>query len=166
MRRRTKAFLLLVPFALLLTAVVTCNYCRLYFNVTPSLPRGIYRLLPERQIARGDVVLVVDLDEIGIDRALCPYKGLLKLAAAFGGDTIDSDGKHIFVNGRMLPNSDLFTHDKFGKNLPQQDYPYIVPDGSVYLTSQHKYGYDSRYFGPISLSHVVGAAKMVFCFDE
>lgn len=148
----------------MLAAAATCRHCKIYINVTPSLPRGIYQLLPEGQITRGDVVLVVELDEIGVDRALCPYKALLKQAAAFGGDTIDSDGKHIFVNGRMLPNSDLFTHDKFGKNLPQQDYPYIVPDGSVYLTSQHKYGYDSRYYGPIAIEHIAGKARLVYKF--
>lgn len=164
MRRRTKAFLLFIPLALMLTAVAVCRYCDIYINVTPSLPPGIYQLMPEGQITRGDVVLIVDLNAIGVDRSLCPYKGLLKQAAAFGGDTIDSDGKHIFVNGHRLPDSDLYTRDKYGKRLPQQKYPYIVPDGSVYLSSQHKYGYDSRYYGPVSLKHIAGKASLVYKF--
>lgn len=166
MRRRSKACLLLIPLVLMLAGTAACRHYKLYINSTSSLPRGVYQLLPEEKIARGDVVLVVDLDEIGVDRALCPYKGLLKQAAAFGGDTIDCDGKYILVNGRRLPYSDLFTRDKYGKDLPQQKYPYIVPDGSVYLTSQHKYGYDSRYYGPISIEHIAGKARLLFSFPN
>lgn len=166
MRRRTKAGLLFIPLALMLTAVAVCRYCDIYINVTPSLPPGIYQLMPEGQITRGDVVLIVDLNAIGVDRSLCPYKGLLKQAAAFGGDTIDSDGKYILVNGRQLPDSNLFIHDKYGKELPQQKYPYVVPQGSVYLTSMHMYGYDSRYYGPISIEHIAGKARLLFSFPN
>lgn len=166
MRRRSKACLLLIPLVLMLAGTAACRHYKLYINSTSSLPRGVYQLLPEEKITRGDVVLVVDLDEIGVDRALCPYRGLLKQAAAFGGDAIDSDGKYILVNGRRLPYSDLFTCDKYGKDLPQQKYPYIVPDGSVYLTSQHKYGYDSRYYGPISIEHIAGKARLIFSFSN
>ena len=122
MRRRSKACLLLIPLVLMLAGTAACRHYKLYINSTSSLPRGVYQLLPKEKIARGDVVLVVDLDEIGVDRALCPYRGLLKQAAAFGGDAIDSDGKHIFVNGRKLSYSDLFTRDKYGKDLPQSLY--------------------------------------------
>lgn len=164
MRRRTKAFLLFIPLAIVLAVAAACQYNNIYINMTPSLPRGVYRFLPGDRVQHGDVVLVVDLDEIGVDRALCPYNALLKQAAAFGGDTIDSDGKHIFVNGRKLPNSDIFIKDKYGKDLPQQKYPYIVPDGSVYLTSHHKYGYDSRYYGPIAIAHIAGKAHLIYKF--
>ena len=166
MRRRSKACLLLIPLVLMLASAVACRHYNLYVNLTSSLPRGVYQLFPEEKITRGDVVLVVDLDEIGVDRALCPYRGLLKQAAAFGGDTIDSDGKYILVNGRRLPYSNLFTRDKYGKDLLQQKYPYIVPDGSVYLTSQHKYGYDSRYYGPISLERIASKARLLFSFPN
>lgn len=164
MRRRSKACLLLIPLALMLASAVACRHYNLYVNLTSSLPRGVYQLFPEEKITRGDVVLVVDLDEIGVDRALCPYRGLLKQAAAFGGDTIDSDGKYILVNGRQLPDSNLFIHDKYGKELPQQKYPYVVPQGSVYLTSMHMYGYDSRYYGPIAIEHIAGKARLLFSF--
>ena len=166
MRRRSKACLLFIPLVLMLAGAVACRHYNLYVNLTSSLPRGVYQLFPGGKIARGDVVLVVELDEIGVDRALCPYRGLLKQAAAFGGDTIDSDGKYILVNGRRLPYSDLFTRDKYGKDLPQQKYPYIVPNGAVYLTSQHKYGYDSRYYGPISIEHIAGKARLLFSFPN
>lgn len=148
----------------MLASAVACRHYNLYVNLTSSLPRGVYQLFPEEKITRGDVVLVVDLDEIGVDRALCPYRGLLKQAAAFGGDTIDSDGKYILVNGRQLPDSNLFIHDKYGKELPQQKYPYVVPQGSVYLTSMHMYGYDSRYYGPIAIEHIAGKARLLFSF--
>lgn len=166
MRRRSKVCLLLIPLVLMLAGAAACQHYNLYINLTSSLPRGVYQLLPGEKITRGDVVLVVDLDEIGLDRTLCPYRGLLKQAAAFGGDTIDSDGKYILVNGRRLPYSDLFIRDKYGKDLPQQKYPYIIPDGSVYLTSQHKYGYDSRYYGPISIEHIAGKARLLFSFPN
>lgn len=166
MRIRTKACLLIIPLALMIASIAACKHYQIYINVTQSLPRGIYQLRPDEVIARGDAVLVVDLDEIGIDRALCPYKGLLKQVAAFGGDTIDSDGRHIFVNGDPLPDSDIFTRDKFGKGLPQREYPYIIPDGSVYLTSQHKYGYDSRYYGPVNIKHIAGKALLLFSFPD
>lgn len=166
MRRRTKAVLLLTPFVLLLASIAACNHYHIYINLTRSLPRGIYRLMPEEKIMRGDIVLVVDLEEMGLDRALCPYKGLLKQIAAFEGDMIDSDGKQVYINGRILPYSEIFTKDKYGKNLPQQQYPYTIPNGAAYLTSLNKYGYDSRYYGPVDKRRIAGKARLLLKFPR
>ena len=148
----------------MLASAVACRHYNLYVNLTSSLPRGVYQLFPEEKITRGDVVLVVDLEEIGIDRALCPYNVLLKQIAAFEGDMIDSNGKQIFINGRILPHSEIFTKDKYGKNLPQQQYPYTIPNGAAYLTSQNKYGYDSRYYGPVDKRRIAGKARLLLKF--
>lgn len=164
MRRKTKVILLLTPFVLLLASIAACKHYQIYINLTQSLPRGVYRLMPEEGIMCGDIVLVVGLEEIGIDRALCPYNGLLKQIAAFEGDMIDSDGRQIFINGRTLPYSEIFTKDKFGKNLPRQQYPYIIPNGAAYLTSQNKYGYDSRYYGPVDKRRIAGKARLLLKF--
>lgn len=165
MRTRNKAYIVAGPLILLLASLGVMTYARLYINLTASLPRGVYRLYPQKQILRGDVVLVIDLDDIGINRSLCPQRGMLKIAAALSGDVIGSDGRSIFINGGRLDYSDIFKLDKYGKALPHQTYPYAVPSGCVYLASTHLHGYDSRYFGPVSLSHVAGVAEMVLSFE-
>lgn len=164
MNRKTKALTLALPFIALLAAVTAFRHFNLYINMTESLPLGIYTLKTSEKILRGDVVLVVDLDEIGVDRKLCRQSRMLKEAAGLQGDMVSSDGESIFINGRQLPDSDIFEFDKLGRKLPHPKYPYTIQADEIYVTSQHKYGYDSRYYGPVPRTHVIGVAVPIFLF--
>lgn len=129
---------------------------------------GIYKFTPIEAAKDGvkadDLVMITDLDAIGVNRSLCPEEAMMKRVAACAGDRIDSDGKSVSVNGKRLRYSQIYKKDKFGNALPTQQYPYTVPQNSVYLTSEHPYGYDSRYLGPIDIKHIKGTARMVLKF--
>lgn len=167
MRRRTKALLLITPLILLFPALALARNAGFRLNMTASLPMGIYKVTPIDKtsvIKADDLVVITDLDAIGVDRALCTYDAMLKKVAALEGDRIEYDGKSVYINGRRLPLSQIFEKDKFDKALPTQQYPYTVPENCVYLTSEHPYGYDSRYYGAVETKYIAGTARMVLRF--
>ena len=170
MRRRTKALLLSIPFILLFSLLGLARHAGLYINMTASLPMGIYKVTlidaQNAEIKVNDLVMIPpsEYEETGIDSALNENRAMIKKAAALAGDVIDSDGQSIYINGSRLEYSNIYEKDKFNQTLPAQQYPYRVPQNSVYITSEHPYGYDSRYFGPIDLKHIKGRARIVFRF--
>lgn len=155
------AFVLLTPVAVLSMFKI----CGLYINYTPSLPRGLWRVIEEKplQDARGEAVM--------LKKGSVTLKGdegcgtvLLKRVVGLPGDVItyDKQGKSLAVNGTALKDTEIFLKDSMGEDLPRLTYPVIVPKGYVWLCSEHPKGYDSRYFGPVPVTSIDHYVKFVF----
>ena len=131
------------------------GYC---FNITPSKPVGIYRLVPGR-VERGAIVLLKQPHNTAAS-VLQPYVPanlpLIKRVAALPGDSVRVESDGIYVNGVRWPESVPLLHDDEGRAL--HPYPfgaYRVAAGKVWVMSNHPRGLDSRYFGPVPAASVI-----------
>lgn len=92
---------------------------------------------------------------------------LIKRVVAVGGDTLWVHNCGVYVNGTELrqkylpsgwqsPSSHYCTTWPSTSPLPN---PYKVPKGDVFVMGDNRYdSYDSRYWGPLADSYIVGRA--------
>jgi conjugative transfer signal peptidase TraF len=146
----------------------------LRINTTPSEPLGLWRVVPlDRSIAIGDLIFVCPpvsavISEGGergyLRSGLCPggFGPLIKTVAAVAGQCIEV-GAEVIVDGRPIDHSRLVTRDGQGRKLQ----PYRggkVPAGEVFLHSPFIGSWDSRYFGPVPVSGILGRAEQVLTY--
>lgn len=144
---------------LLATAVWQLGY---RINLTPSMEVGIWKVMSfSLQNGRGQVVIV--------EKAIIPQAGqhrgkydLLKRVLALPGDRIEYDGEALLINGERIAKSRIFLVDQKGNPLPQINYPLIIPEGFVWLSSDNVFGYDSRYYGPVMTSAIRHRAVLLW----
>ncbi len=94
---------------------------------------------------------------------------LVKRVIALPGQTIYSAGNSIFVNGRLLAEPYLPNHDPLGPPIPHasRQHPYRVPPGEFYMMGDNRaISCDSRYWGPIKGSSMVGHVVLVWWRDH
>lgn len=136
----------------------------LRFNVTPSMPVGLYRLV-EGLPDRGDpVAFRLDgngpFSRLAEDRRYLPgsRRPFLKKLAGLPGDTlvIDAEGIHILPPGgadfRLWPHSRIKTVDSQGRPVPSALTAGVIPPGQALALGQHPGSFDSRYFGFVPLA--------------
>lgn len=149
---------------------VFADFAEFELVYTPSVPRGIYRMhdVHSRSLRTGDYVCLegwraeapeairqAARDGV-VPRSWVEGERLTKRVAAVAGDRIDyvrdDLGGHIKVNGVPLPMSTALEHDSAGARLPRPSLPRLLRKGEVWLTSEHERGFDSRYFGAVSVA--------------
>ena len=92
---------------------------------------------------------------------------LIKRVVAVGGDTLDVRNCRVYVDGRAIKQPYL----PKGWQSPGSEYcttwpstsplhnPYVVPKGDVFVMGDNRQdSYDSRYWGPLPDSYIVGRA--------
>nr|WP_245262813.1 conjugative transfer signal peptidase TraF [Ensifer sp. BR816] len=144
-------------------------------NLTPSEPLGLWRIeAPSRAIAVGDLVFVCPpmtpvIEEARrrsyLARGLCQggVAPLIKAVAALPRQRVEI-GDAVRIDGKLLPSSRLRRTDGAGRSLK----PFaggIVPAGMLYLHSPFASSYDSRYFGPVPETGLLGLARPVLTVD-
>ncbi len=168
---------ILVAGAGLVAAVAGAGWgAGLRINMTPSYPRGLWRIETlDRAAAAGDLVFICPPDTAEFQRAfargyirrgLCAggLSPLIKTVAAIGGQQVDA-ANQVSIDGRRLPESDVRQTDAAGRPLA----PFaggVIPPGELFLHSDFAGSYDSRYFGPIPSSGVLGLARPVITFGR
>ncbi|MGX9182167.1 conjugative transfer signal peptidase TraF [Mesorhizobium sp. BHbdii] len=138
-------------------------------------PLGLWRIEPlERPAAAGDLVFICPPDTTAfrmarergyLGRGLCPggFSPLIKTVVATEGQRI-AIGVGVSIDGLPLPNSDVQPGDAAGSALT----PFAggqVPSGFLFLHSDFAGSYDSRYFGPIPASGLLGRARPLLTFE-
>lgn len=138
----------------------------LRFNLTPSLPIGIYRVTDDPP-GRGSIVYVclpIEVAEFARKRGYlgagrCPgdVRPLGKVVVAVEGDIVGLERNAVRVNGAALPNSATVSDDSQGRALPHQPWgDRRLSSGELWLFSPyHRNALDSRYYGPVRESQVV-----------
>lgn len=140
-------------------------------NLTPSEPLGLWRIEPlQRDAAVGDLVFVcppptapfMEAWERGYLRnGLCNggLAPLIKTVAALPGQRVEI-GENVAIDGRPIPASEVRPMDGEGRALR----PFaggVVPPDHLFLHSSFASSYDSRYFGPVPASGLLGLARPV-----
>lgn len=168
-RRRAVIVVSIVALPIMMLAVIYGSGFRL--NLTPSYPIGLWRIgALDRPVTVGDLVFICPPDTtafaLGLERGyvrhgLCPgwLSPLIKTVVALAGQHVEVDDV-VRIEGWELPHSDVRRSDSEGRVLPS--YPGgLVPAGHLFLHSSFAGSYDSRYFGPIPASGILGLARPV-----
>ncbi|MHA7774680.1 S26 family signal peptidase [Roseibium sp. M-1] len=132
---------------------------KLVYNGSASAPTGFYRVdqMPAR---RGDYVLIEPPEWlknlIEVRRYLPPGIPLIKQIAATKGDLVCRWNNRIFINGVLAANAK--TKGKNGWQLPRWQGCHQLQDHQIFVLQPHPESFDSRYFGIVDRSRIVGRA--------
>ena len=169
-----------IEWAVILIAVLLCTLVlRTYVVQSFSIPS--LSMYPTLQIGDRIIVNKLSYDVHSIHRgdivvfARPPledqeYADLVKRVIGLPGETISSRGGHVYINGKRLdepwlpPGPDSYTGALPGDAHPQFDLPgpVKIPAGEYYVMGDNRTdSEDSRYFGPIPKSLIVGRAVAV-----
>jgi signal peptidase I len=92
---------------------------------------------------------------------------LVKRVIALPGQTIYSSGNSIYVNGQLLAEPYLPSLDPLGPPIASRQHPYRVPPGEFYMLGDNRAdSCDSRYWGPIKGSSIVGKVVLTWWHDD
>jgi signal peptidase I len=135
------------------------------FIYAPHWNTPLHRLLPYRDIRRGDVVVF----KYPVD----PERDFIKRAVAIGGDTVEVLAKQLYVNGIAEVNPHLVHKDPqvfpdspaLPASIRNRDHfgPFVVPKGFVFCMGDNRdNSYDSRFWGPVPRTYFKGRALFIY----
>ena len=120
-----------------------------------------------RDVREGDIVV---FSHPPLDHCPGPQEDdLVKRVIALPGQMIYSSGNGIYVNGRLLAEPYLPRYDPLGPPIPDasSQHPYRVPPGEFYVLGDNRAdSCDSRYWGPVKGSSIVGKVVLVWWHDD
>ena len=141
-------------------------------SMVPTLQRGdrilvLKAFFNSRDLREGDIVVFTrpPRDQCGGP----PDDDLVKRVIALPGQTIYSAGGIIYVDGRRLAEPYLPRIDPLGPPIPgaTRKDPFRVPRGEFYMMGDNRQdSCDSRYWGPIQGSSIVGRVVLLWWRDD
>jgi len=178
-RRRSRKRMLIEMAATILVAVLVAALVRAFAFETFYIPSasmepalGVYdRILVQKafftwhDVRDGDIVV---FSHPPLDRCPGPEGGdLVKRVIALPGQTIYSAGNSIYVNGQLLAEPYLPSIDPLGPPIASRQHPFRVPSGEFYVLGDNRAdSCDSRYWGPIKGTSIVGKVVLLLWHDS
>jgi conjugative transfer signal peptidase TraF len=139
------------------------SHPRLLWNTSPSVPVGLYWIASAAPTT-GELAVIRLPDALRALAAARGYLGetalLIKPVAAGMGDLVCRHGAIVSINGQAAAHAR--TADERGRPLLHWSGCFLLAAGQVFVLSAAPDSFDSRCFGPIDRSHVVGAARPVW----
>lgn len=152
----------MIPLILLWLPALLNPEPRMVYNPSASAPVGWYRVLPADTYRRGDLVLASLPEEImrlADARGYLPHDvPVIKTIWAVAGDEYCVSDRIISFSEQ--PPLRALRADSAGRRMPLLERGcHAVGAGEVFLASvRTDASFDSRYFGPVSTSDVLGLA--------
>ncbi|MDR1074987.1 MAG: S26 family signal peptidase [Xanthomonadaceae bacterium] len=167
------ATLAAVGFAALAWASFVSPLPRLTYNPSDSVAVGWYRIDPfdprtaslPRPLSVDSIVLVplpAKAAALAAQRGYLPTRvPLLKRIGAIAPQEVCIVGRSVRIDG--VPVAAALAADRFGRPLPSwQQCRHLEPGELFLLSTTNPASFDSRYFGPVSASTVIGVAHPVW----
>ena len=146
---------------------------RLIYNPSDSVAVGWYRVDPldhhaaslPRPLSVGSIVLArlpPDAAALAAQRGYLPTRvPLLKRVGAVASQEVCITGGSVRIDG--VPSATVLRVDRLGRSLPSWPQCRRLRPGELFLLSTtNPASFDSRYFGPVSASAVIGVAHPVW----
>jgi conjugative transfer signal peptidase TraF len=139
------------------------------WNVSESVPFGLYWLRPIRKLAVTEMVAVQPLEPLATflsQRGYLP-RGvpMLKRVLGLAGQTVCRNGLSVTVDNVEMGKAR--EHDNRGRPLPVWQGCHVVAEGEVFLMNwQSVDSLDGRYFGVMSTEAIVGRAEPLWTREE
>ena len=146
---------------------------RLTYNPSDSVEVGWYRIdpldhrtsSPPRPLSVGSIVLVplpAEAAALAAQRSYLPTRiPLLKRVGAVAPQEVCVIGGSVRIDG--VPSAAVLSADRWGRPLPSWSQCRRLRPGELFLLSvTNPASFDSRYFGPVSASAVIGIAHPVW----
>ena len=177
-RSRLRARLVLAGFvavglAALAWAAFVQPLPRLIYNPSDSVPVGWYRVKPldhratslPRSLSVGSIVLTLlpaDAAALAAQRGYLPaHVPLLKRVGAVAPQHVCIVAGQVRIDG--VPTAAALPADRLGRPLPSWPHCRPLAEGELFLLSvTNPASFDSRYFGPVSASVLIGVAHPVW----
>jgi signal peptidase I len=172
-RRRWRRILTETAVTILVAVVLTTLIRALAFqtfwipsaSMTPTL--AVYdRVVVQKaffswhNVHEGDIVV---FGHPPLDDCPGPPGVLVKRVIALPGQTIYSSGGRVYVDGRRLAEPYLPKNDPLGPPIASEQHPFRVPSGEFYMLGDDRAdSCDSRYWGPVKGSTMVGKVILTF----
>ena len=167
-RRRFRSLLSpLFLAAFLLTELTIMGAAGYRLNLSPSMPRGIWRVIavPAAAYQRGQVVAVCPpVNAPFLPRGSCPLgmAPFVKQLVGVPGDVVTVTPHGVSVNGGpFLPHSAPLAQTSNGQLLPQRLGTWRLTGYWLYGTDSPR-SFDSRYFGEVPAASLQGLARPVW----
>ena len=137
---------------------------RLLWNASFSAPIGLYLIKPGEPLEVGDMVAAQAPDSA---RQLAARRGylpsgvpLVKRVVATRGTQVCALRERILVDGRTVAHRR--TRDARGRAMPWWSGCRWLKPGEFLLLNRAAASFDSRYFGPVDRSAILGKAGLIW----
>lgn len=142
---------------------------RFVWNASESVPIGLYSVQPAGRLAVTNLVVAMPPQPLAAFLAERRYLPIgvpvIKRILALPGQSVCRSGLLISVDG--IEMGAALEHDRYGRALPTWQGCRVIAEGEVFLMNwDEPRSLDSRYFGPVPLSAVVGRAEPVWTVEE
>ncbi|MFP6559219.1 S26 family signal peptidase [Paraburkholderia sp. B3] len=167
------ATLAAIGFAALAWASFVSPLPRLTYNPSDSVAVGWYRIDPfdprttslPRPLSVDSIVLVplpAEAGTLAAQRGYLPVRvPLLKRVGAIAPQEVCIAGGIVRIDG--VPSAAVLRTDRLGRPLPSWQQCRRLEAGELFLLSvTNPASFDSRYFGPVNASTVIGVAHPVW----
>ena len=149
----------------LLAIPVAASSAQFVWNLSPSAPGGLYRIVRGNWTV-GDRVAVLPSKDLSVDlaaRGVLPNgKLLIKRVVAGVGDSVCRVESTVFVNDEAVAQAR--SNDSTGEPLPSWQGCTSLNEGQVFLLGETAGSYDGRYFGVTPARDVAGRVILMLTF--
>lgn len=141
------------------------KHIKLVWNISASVPIGLYRITATNDLKRGELVLIRPPERLAaflFSRKYLPIDTmLLKHIAALSGQTVCRDGNMVSVD--RMPTGIALQTDKTGRQLPVWQGCVSLSETQIFVMNPDvEDSVDGRYFGPLLRSAIIGHAIPFF----
>lgn len=135
----------------------------LFWNASPSVPIGFYRIA-QGFPRLGDLVVVQltgPMAMLADRRGYLPRSAyLLKPVAAVAGDRVCRFGTHVLVRRRLAALARA--KDRIGRHMPAWHGCRTLQPAELFLLAADPASFDSRYFGAVQVEALAGRAVLLW----
>lgn len=167
--RRITILSMLAGTALIAVPAFSRPDIRFIWNASASVPVGLYRIVRAERIEVTDLAVVMPPDDLAsfLDQRSYLPRGvpLIKRVLALRGTTVCRSGSAIVAYG--MTYGEARAQDTRGRPLPVWQGCRRLGDAEAFFMNwDSPDSFDSRYFGPLPLSTVVGRAIPLWTDEE